>query len=166
MDIGDGKITIYSDGYTIGDNTLVPFTNSAENRYVITGSREDDTPLRIDTRTNGESSSGSQTYYLTLDNATIAGSSWATAVVVHPYDPIDIYIKNVGTSTIKPYNHVAFSIQNGTAAVNIYIESDNGFDGFKFERKDGKTPTLFDPSANVHVYMNGIEVDASGNPKS
>ena len=170
LNISEGVIRIYSDGYTRSNDenaTLVPFENSADNPYVITGSLEADTPLLIDTRTKSGSSAGSKTYYLTFDNVEIKGDSglWATAVVISPYDSVVIHIKNNGTSHVNPYGHVAFEIQNGDATVEIYIESDNEFDGFDFADGSGRYG-LYNPSQNIRVYMNNVEVDEYGNPIS
>ena len=167
LDIGDGNIVLYADGYE-QNGAFTAFDNTENSRYIISGSREDDTPLRFIAKTyNGESVADGVNYYVDFDNAEILGDSWATALVIYPYSPINIYANNVGTgtTTIKGYNHVAFSVQGDGADehVNVYIESVNEFDSFDCGDSYNGTRHLYDGNANISVYMNGTAVGEYGN---
>ena len=167
LNIGDGNIVLYADGYE-QNGAFTAFDNTENSRYIISGSREDDTPLRFIAKTyNGESVADGVNYYVDFDNAEILGDSWATALVIYPYSPTNIYANNVGTgtTTIKGYNHVAFSVQGDGANehVNVYIESVNEFDSFDCGDSYNETRHLYDGNANISVYMNGTAVGEYGN---
>ncbi len=172
--IGDGnvsfnnssRINLYADGYEDGSGFHY-FESTADNRICITGSQEGDMPLMIYSNPYNETRSGSKvTYYLTFDNVDITASSWAAALVILPYDDMDIYIENIGNSHIAGYNHPAFSIQGESGhTVNIHVTSENGFDSFVCGRQDGDSPTLYndDYGGSVTFTMNGTECDSYGN---
>ena len=166
--IADGNATLYSDGYVFS-GTEYAFENTASNRYIVSGNRTGDNPLSIygRNRAGQTDTSAKITYYLTFDNMTLTASTWASALAIKVDCDMDIYVSNVGTSSIKGYNHPAFSLQttNGLAhTVNIYVESDGGFDSFTCGRQSGSSPTLYTTPENctVNFYMNGVKVDSNG----
>ena len=170
LSLNNGNIILYADGFKQGE-TFTAFENTENSRYIISGSRTDDTPLKFDVKTySGASVNGVVNYYVDFDNAKILGSSkvWATALIIYPYSPVNIYMANVGTgeSMIKGYNHVAFKIQNASELVNIYIDSEGEFKSFDCGDWYNKSSHLYDNAANIHVYMNGVEVDDYGTPKN
>ena len=170
LSLNDGNIILYADGYA-QNGVFTAFENTENSRYIISGSQTADTPLKFDVKTySGASVNGVVNYYVDFDNAEILGSSsaWATALIIYPYSPVNIYMANVGTgkSMIKGYNHVAFKIQNASELVNIYIDSEGEFESFDCGDWYNDSSHLYDNNANIHVYMNGVEVDDYGTPKN
>ena len=157
------KITIYADGYIRSGGQFVPFVSSAERRYYITGAHNSaDQSLDIRTKNHdGSASTGKMTLYMTFDNLTINARNWASALYVVATNELDININNVGTTTIKGYNHPAFAAADSTAAIKISVTSEGDFTNFVCGRKDGSSPTLY--NGNVTFYMNGKQADSNGN---
>ena len=170
LSLNDGNIILYADGYA-QNGVFTAFENTENSRYIISGSQTADTPLKFDVKTySGASVNGVVNYYVDFDNAEILGDSgvWATALIIYPYSPVNIYMANVGTgkSMIKGYNHVAFKIQKASELVNIYIDSEGEFESFDCGDWYHNSSHLYDNNANIHVYMNGVEVDDYGTPKN
>ena len=157
------KITIYADGYVRSGGQFVPFVSSAERRYYITGAHNSaDQSLDIRTTNHdGSASTGKMTLYMTFDNLTIDARNWASAVYVVATNELDININNVGTTTIKGYNHPAFAAADSTASIKISVTSEGDFTNFVCGRKDGSSPKLYNGS--VTFYMNGKQADSNGN---
>lgn len=163
LNIGNGNIILYADGYE-QNSAFTAFENTENSRYIISGYREDDTPLKFVSTTKSGVSVMTVDYYVDFNNAEILGDTWATALVINPFSQTNIHMTNVGTgtTTIKGYNHVAFSVQDANEHVNIYIESENGFNSFVCGDSWNNTSHLYE-SANISVYMNGEAVDSYGN---
>ena len=166
LNIGNGNIILYADGYE-QNGVFTAFENTENSRYIISGYREADTPLKFISRTKSGANVETVEYYVDFNNAEILGDSgaWATALIINPFSNTNIYMANVGTgtTTIKGYNHVAFSVQNANEHVNIYIESENGFDSFVCGDRYKGTSQLYKEKDNISVYMNGAAVDSYGN---
>ena len=108
LNLGNGIITIYPDGYTQGDGEKVSYTGP----YVITGSLREDTPLRLENWTPDD-----VTYDITLFNATIVGNSWCTAIRADGNNnsgSITLNLSSKGICKIQGYNHPAIVQGNQT----------------------------------------------------
>ena len=108
LNLGNGIITIYPDGYTQGDGEKVSYTGP----YVITGSLREDTPLRLENWTPDD-----VTYDITLFNATIVGNSWCTAIRADGNNntgSITLNLSSKGICKIQWYNHPAIVQGNQT----------------------------------------------------
>ncbi len=115
LDLGDGDIVLYPDGYRqpADSDSLTPYSGT----YIITGSRESDTPLRIVNR-SGESAS----FELYFNSAGIRAADWCAAASIDCNADTVINIVNVGESIVQGYNHPAFvgGAENGARiTVNI-----------------------------------------------
>ena len=163
LSLNNGIITLYADGYEQG-GVFTAFDNTENRRYVISGSRTDDMPLRLYTTThNMENVSGTVNFYVDFDNATIKASSWASAIHINVYTDVNIYINNKGTTTINPYNHPAFAFDGSSGYnVNIEVTSENGFDSFICTRQYSGTPTLYNYNGATFK-MNGEAYDNNQN---
>ena len=167
LSLNNGNIILYADGYK-QNGVFTAFENTADNRYIISGSRTDDTPLKFDTRTHdGASVANGVNYYVDFDGATIKASSWASAVVVNVYTNVNIDINNYGTTNINPHNHPAFSLQDNKGYyVNISWSNKNG-GTFTYSRKDGNNstddPALYNENGNtVSFYIDGTRRSTTG----
>ena len=167
LSLDNGSIILYADGYKQGE-TFTAFENTENSRYIISGSRTADTPLKFHTKTyNNESVADGIDYYVDFDGATIKASSWASAVVINVYANVNLDINNYGTTTINPYNHPAFSIQgNSGYTVNI-AWANNDSSTFNYSRQDGKNstndPALYNENGNtVNVYIDGTKRRTTG----
>ena len=108
LNLGNGIITIYPDGYTQGNGEKVSYTGP----YVITGSLREDTPLRLENWTPDD-----VTYDITLFNATIVGNSWCTAIRADSDNnsgSITLNLSSKGICKIQGYNHPAIVQGNQT----------------------------------------------------
>lgn len=108
LNLGNGIITIYPDGYTQGNGEKVSYTGP----YVITGSLREDTPLRLENWTPDN-----VTYDITLFNATIVGNSWCTAIRADGNNnsgSITLNLSSKGICKIQGYNHPAIVQGNQT----------------------------------------------------
>ena len=108
LNLGNGIITIYPDGYTQGNGEKVSYTGP----YVITGSLREDTPLRLQNWTPDN-----VTYDITLFNATIVGNSWCTAIRADSDNnsgSITLNLSSKGICKIQGYNHPAIVQGNQT----------------------------------------------------
>ena len=108
LNLENGIITIYPDGYTQGNGEKVSYTGP----YVITGSLREDTPLRLENWTPDN-----VTYDITLFNATIVGNSWCTAIRADGNNnsgSITLNLSSKGICKIQGYNHPAIVQGNQT----------------------------------------------------
>ncbi len=145
LDLGNGAIDITSTGYKQGGGSEVAFTGS----YVITGSLTADTPLDID------NNSGSLfTCNITLDNASIKGAVWCTAVRINGNSDIVLNITNIGDSVIKGYNHAAL-VSGNTANVTVNITNTEG-NRLEMDSIWGSTDRVFSFwQGTMAAYVNG-----------
>ena len=162
LNIGNGNITVYTDGYTVG-GTFTPFSYSESNPLIIYGSAGGDHPLLIYSYDHdGSLTNTNPQIYLVLDTLTITARSWCSAVAIDVQNTLTLNITINGTTTLKPYNHPAFAIENSSEKLTINLTSPNGFDSLICQRQDGGSPTVFKGSGKY--YMNGVQVDNNGNP--
>ncbi|MBO7390267.1 MAG: hypothetical protein J6U39_02375, partial [Clostridia bacterium] len=162
LNISDGDITIYSDGY-VQNGDFHAFVSTDSSRYRITGSAYGDHPLMINTKTyNDLIPAGTTSVYLIFDNMTLTGGAWCSALCIDAYSDLDLYVENVGTTTIRGDNHPAFAVGQESGSITIAITSDGGFETFRCERDDESTPTVYGSAVIQSVTMNGISVDGNG----
>lgn len=156
------KITIYADGYMRSDGKFVPFVSSSTNPYYITGTKTgaDQSLDMRGTNHDGTSPENKAILYLTFDNLTINAGNWASAVYILAYNELEINITNIGTTTIKGYNHPAFAGANSTSPVSIIVTCDGGFTNFICGRQYGSSPTLYNGS--ITFKMNGVVYNGDG----
>ena len=179
LSLSSDRIVIYADGYKQGVGDFIPNESAMDKPYLISGGMTGDTPLTIRTDEYSGARKEKVTFYLEFTDANILGSAWCSALVVHPYCDVDIFITNNGITTISGYNHPAFSIQGNPVpgySVNIYVTSNNGFETFKCGRQDGSsTDTLYNTTykyndvvypVNVTFRMNGQQVNSDASKKS
>ncbi len=163
LDLSNGKIVIYPDGYSQGGSAKVSYTGA----YIITGSRTDDTALRI------ENSGEGVTYDITLENATIKGDIWCTAFVINGSGSATVNLYSKGTSSVMAHNHAALARQQTvTATVKLQVLSGTlelgaeyydtarrVYDGLTFETIDCTSPTAatLDNSKNTVFRIDHLE---------
>ena len=116
LDLGDGDIALYPDGYRqpADSDSLTPYSGA----YIITGSRESDTPLRV-VNMSGESVS----FDVYFNSAGIRAADWCAAASISCNADTVINIVNVGESIVQGYNHPAFvggAENDARITVNIY----------------------------------------------
>ena len=116
LDLGDGDIALYPDGYRqpADSVSLTPYSGA----YIITGSRESDTPLRI-VNLSGKSVS----FDVYFNSAGIRAADWCAAASIDCNADTVINIVNVGESIVQGYNHPAFvggAENDARITVNIY----------------------------------------------
>ena len=151
LDLGNGAIDITPTGYRQGNGEEVAFTGS----YVITGSLTADTPLDI------ENNSGSLfTCNITLDNASIIGATWCTAVRISGNSEIALSITNVGNSVIKGYNHAAI-VTNSSANAYVSISSPKGNNLYMGSAESSTSEKVYRGSMSLTI--NGVVPDNDSN---
>ena len=111
LNLADGCILLYPDGYRVVDTSEHPLQEADgvpliphEGSYVITGTRVADTPLMIFNK-SGEA----KTFDLVFDNAEIIAARWCGAMSVSANADTVVNITNIGNSVIAGYNHAAIS---------------------------------------------------------
>lgn len=151
LNLGNGAIDITPTGYRQGNGEEVAFTGS----YVITGSLTADSPLDI------ENNSGSLfTCNITLDNASIIGATWCTAVRISGNSEIALNITNVGNSVIKGYNHAAI-VSNSSANAYVSISSPKGNNLYMGSEKSNVSDKVYRGSMSLTI--NGVVPDNDSN---
>lgn len=129
LSLADGCIFLYPDGYrVIGVENAAQYENDFDSfplightgSYVITGSRTDDTPLRIVNRTGD-----AHVFDLIFDNAEIVASKWCAAAALIGDSDITVNVVNRGSSSVIGHNHPAFTcgIEDGASPalkVNVF----------------------------------------------
>ena len=156
------SITIYADGYKRSNGEFVPFVSSSTNRYYITGKYTSaDQSLTIRSKNyDGSTPTGDVKIYITMEDLEIIGREWASAIYVISNNSLTIDINNIGTTTIKGYNHPAFACSDSTYPVIINVTSSGGFTNFVCGRQYQSSPTLY--GGTVTFTMNGSVVDENG----
>lgn len=115
LNFADGKIHIYPTGYKQGNaSEITPFVGE----YIITGSINGDTPLKIVNDTDAPAS-----YSITLDNAAIVGSAWCTAFLVNSPDaPVVVNLKSTGNCEIRTSeNHQPIKAETPNVTINYEL---------------------------------------------
>lgn len=115
LNFADGKIHIYPTGYKQGNaSEITPFVGE----YIITGSINGDTPLKIVNDTDAPAS-----YSITLDNAAIVGSAWCTAFLVNSPDaPVVVNLKSTGNCEIRTSdNHQPIKAETPDVTINYEL---------------------------------------------
>lgn len=115
LNFADGKIHIYPTGYKQGNaSEITPFVGE----YIITGSIDGDTPLKIVNDTDAPAS-----YSITLDNAAIVGSAWCTAFLVNSPDaPVVVNLKSTGNCEIRTSeNHQPIKAETPNVTINYEL---------------------------------------------
>lgn len=126
LDLSNGKIEIYHNGYKQGGGNLIPDSGRS---YVITGQKKDDTPLNI-----YNTSANPVSYDIVLDGAIIEGNNWCTAIRLdnksdgHEQSPqylnVNLYIK--GDVYVAAHNHPGIQA-DGKSQLTISAENGSAF---------------------------------------
>lgn len=147
LDLVNGAIDLYPTGYSQADKEAISFTGA----YRITGSHTCDTPLDL-----YNFSGSTVTYNVTLDNATLKASNYCTAVRFTGDSDIILNLINIGTSKISTQNnHPVFRSYNSAAVTVNIINLD---DSTLILNRINGTPTIFVPSQDTFITINGEEV--------
>ena len=155
LSLNNGKIILDPNGYT--QNGFTEFENTKGHRYVISGSLSASETLDI------QNNSGSKaTFYITFDNAEMIANSWCTAFRLTGNSDIDVYITNIGATTIRAHQHPAIEWQ-GSAHLNVYVTNE---EGNTFTCTDAYSTNYgIYGGGSFDFYLNDVPIDSSGNPK-
>lgn len=155
LSLNNGKIILDPNGYT--QNGFTEFENTKGHRYVISGSLSASETLDI------RNNSGSKaTFYITFDNAEMIANSWCTAFRLTGNSDIDVYITNIGATTIRAHQHPAIEWQ-GSAHLNVYVTNE---EGNTFTCTDAYSTNYgIYGGGSFDFYLNDVPIDSSGNPK-
>jgi len=158
LDLSNGNIVITPDGYQQNDSSTISFSG----KYIITGERRSDTPLRIQNYDTGKE----VTFDITLDNAKILGDYYCTALRIDGNDPVILNLKTIGECLIRAHNHEAIKSGN-SYSVAVKIETDpEGV--LTLDRSDYSDSILFGIEGNgtLSLEIDGVNIDANANKEA
>lgn len=108
LDVGQGRINVYSDGYVIENSAKVSYTGD----YILTGSGTREVYF------NSPEDGGSDSYNVTLRNLTMDSAPGRSAI--NAGNGVTLNITVEGSNTVIGDNHPGIQLLSGTgAAVNI-----------------------------------------------
>lgn len=108
LDVGQGRIIVYSDGYVIENSAKVSYTGD----YILTGSGDREVYF------NSPEDGGSDSYNVTLRNLTMDSAPSRSAI--NAGNGVTLNITVEGSNTVIADNHPGIQLLSGTgAAVNI-----------------------------------------------
>ena len=108
IDVSQGQVRIYPDGYTIGSQNKIPYTGS----YILTGSGSDEVYFE-------GAAEGEVTYDVILKDLTIDSGLYQSALDVGT--AVTLNLTAEGVNSVTGYNHPGIQANGDSGAVNISL---------------------------------------------